>query len=584
MFYKYYQEELSFLRELGREFSLAHPAAAHFLTEAGSDPDVERLLEGFAFLTGRIREKLDDELPELTSTFLGLLWPHYLRSVPAMTIVTFEPIPGAIAGVQTIPAGTELDTTPIEGTPVRFRTAYDTDVYPFAVKDAALLSPPGERARLVLTFKLDAKAKFEDAVPDRIRFHLHGDVTVTRTLYLYLVRYLHRTVVRPARQSESVELPSDCLRPVGFEEDHALLPYPVESFRGYRLLQEYFALPEKFLFFDITGLDQARGLPVEEEFEVIFEFNDPPEAQIRVTDDNIRLSATPVVNLFPHNCDPIRVEHERAEYRLRPAGRDPDHYEIYSVDGVQGMVQGTAERRTFKPFYSFDHGLGPGQQNTVFYEAQLRQSVIGEGTDSYLSFVTGLEEGTTPPAEIISVELTCTNRRLPERLQLGEVSVPTSTSPEFATFKNIRPVSPSARPPLGEGLHWRLISHLALNHLSLDSKENFRGLLELYNFRALYDRQAARQGELLLRGIEHVSWEPEEWFHRGTLIRGRRTTIEMREENYSCEGEMLLLASVLEVFLGLYTTMNSFSRLRVKGLTHKEVYEWPPRAGHQILL
>jgi type VI secretion system protein ImpG len=198
--------------------------------------------------------------------------------------------------------------------------------------------------------------------------------------------------------------------------------------------------------------------------------------------------------------------------------------------------------------------------------------------------VTGLEEGTTPPAEIISVDLTCTNRRLPERLQLGEINVPTNTSPEFATFRNIRPISPSARPPLGEGLHWRLISHLALNHLSLDSVESFRGLLELYNFRALYDRQAARQGELLLRGIESVGWEPEEWFYRGALVRGRRTTIEMREENFACEGEMFLLASVLEVFLGLYATMNSFSRLRVKGMTHGEVYEWPPRAGHQILL
>jgi type VI secretion system protein ImpG len=182
------------------------------------------------------------------------------------------------------------------------------------------------------------------------------------------------------------------------------------------------------------------------------------------------------------------------------------------------------------------------------------------------------------------VTLTCTNRILAEQLRVGDIRAATESSPEFATFANIRGIAPSARPPLGEGLHWRLISHLALNHLSIDSVDAFRGIIELYNFRALYDRQAARKGELTMEGIRKVESEPEEWFYGGTLVRGRHTYLEMDEANFSCEGEMYLFASVLEVFLGLYSSLNSFSRLEVKGLQHGEVYKWPPRAGHQILL
>ena len=584
MFNKYYQEELSFLRELGKEFSRAHPAAAHFLSEAGSDPDVERLLEGFAFLTGRIREKLDDELPELTSTLLNLLWPHYLRSVPAMTIVEFEPIPGALQGRQRVRAGTEVDSVAVEGTPSTFMTCYDVDVHPFSVEFAEVETPPGENPRIVVGFRLDPKAKMADAGLDTLRIHLHGEVGLSRTLYLYLARHLKQIHVRATGERSGFTLSPDHVKAVGFEERDSLLPYPVESFTGYRLLQEYFALPEKFLFFDITGLARAKELQIHDRFEMVFELSEPPDVnQVRISAENIRIAATPAVNLFHHDCDPIRVEHERAEYRLRPAGVNPEHFEIYAVDKVTGIVQGTAERRELKPFYSFDHGMGPGEHQNVYYETNLRRSVVGDGTDTYISFVTGLQEGTTPPAEIVSVELICTNRRLPERLSVGEVSAPTTTSPEFARFRNILPIAPSARPPLGDGLHWRLISHLALNHLSLDSVESFRALIELYNFRALYDRQAARKGQLLLAGIKSVEWRPEEWYYRGALVRGRTTDMEMDEGNFACEGEMVLLASVLEVFLGQYTTMNSFSRLRVKGLKHGEVYEWLPRAGHQIL-
>ena len=122
MFAKYYQDELAWLREMGAELAAARPDMARYLGEPGADPDVERLLEGFAFLTGRIRQKLDDEFPELTHGFMDMFCPHYLRPIPSMAILQITPKPNQnVAGV-VVPRGTPIDSKPVDGTRCRFRT------------------------------------------------------------------------------------------------------------------------------------------------------------------------------------------------------------------------------------------------------------------------------------------------------------------------------------------------------------------------------------------------------------------------------------------------------------------------------
>src|SRR5262249_27702251 len=148
----------------------------------------------------------------------------------------------------------------------------------------------------------------------------------------------------------------------------------------------------------------------------------------------------------------------------------------------------------------------------------------------------------------------------------------------------ITKATPSIRPPLGGDLHWRLISHLSLNYLSLASVEALRGILELYNFLALYDRQAARENELRLEGIRDVQAKPAEWLFRGAPVRGTRVALELQEDNFAGEGDLYLFASVLNEFFSLYATLNSFSQLTVRGVQYGGVYSWPPRIGQQIIL
>ncbi len=587
MYNKFYQDELTFLREQGAEFAQAYPKIAHMLSETSADPDVERLLEGFAFLTGRIRQKLDGELSELTGSMIGLLWPHYLRPVPSMTMLQFDATRRSLSETKVVARGAEIESTPVEGTRCRFRTCYDTTIYPFALNEVELAVPLSQPAHLRLGFSVTGGADVGQLLLDKLRLFLHGEPKICYPLYLLCCRYLTKVTFRAKhadRVGRQVSFGPEAVKPAGFADDEAILPYPACSFPGYRLLQEYFALPEKFLFLDLEHLDTLAGLEIEDQFEIILEFSRRPDDTLRVKPENIRLFCTPAVNLFAGRTDPLRIEHDKTEYLLRPQGDDRTHYEIFSIDQVTGWEQGTSEKQEYQPFFSFKHSLGPTNQTTEYYQTEIRPAIVGRGTDTYISFVTGEQSGVTPPTQTISVEITASNRDLAEKLRLGDLNVPTADSPAFADFSNITRVTPTISPPMAGGVYWRLISHLSLNYLSLMDPDNLRGILELYNFQALYDRQAARANELRLSGIKKVVAQPDSHLMRGSLLRGLAINMEIDEDSFAGEGDMYLFAAVLNQFFNLYVTINSYSRLTVTGTRYGEVFSWPPQMGAQSLL
>ena len=588
MLNRFYQEELEFLRELGREFAQEYPTLAPALAETGSDPDVERVLEGTAFLTGALRRKLDDDLPEITQTLLEMLWPHYLRPVPSTAIVEMvHPAKPKISGTEHVPRhSTELESVPVDGTPCRFRTCYDVEVSPLRVIEASFES--AGRGALRLRFELLPGAKREELRLDPLRLYLHGDLAVTSNLYLWLVRHVEGGYLElpgPRGRAQRVALPArPAIRAVGFDEHEALLPYPRHSFPGYRLLQEYFALPQKFLFVDLHGLAALSSLGAAESFDVVLRFRERPPEGMRAAAENFRLHCTPVVNLVGRDADPIRLDHRRSSYLLRPADPEPNHFEVFSVDRVTGLAPGSGRRREYLPFHSFRHGMGVGDARAVYYKVTRKPAIGKPNSDCYVGFVTAEERGVLPETEAVSLELTCTNRRIAESLKPGDINRHTDSSPSFVEFRNLTPPTPSVMPDLEGDLHWRLISHLSLNFASLSSPETLRGLLGLYNFQALYDRQASRANELRLEAIAKVEASPAERLFKGAPMRGIHTRIELQEDRFASEGELYLFASVLEEFLALYVTVNAFSQLTVRGAQRGEVYAWRPRVGRQTML
>lgn len=577
---KYYQDEVAYLRELGAEFARSHPEAAHFVGEASRDPDVERLVEGFAFLTARVRQKLDDELPELTHSLLEMFWPHYLRPFPSAAVLQFEALPQAAKEVRVVPRGTPVQSVPVDGTPCRFRTAWDLTLAPLAVESAVLR--PDAPAHLRVRLKLPDGLPLSKVKLPSLRFHLAGDAAVSRGLHLSLCRYLRRVSVQsPSGGKTSLSLPRATVRPAGFGPEESLLPFPVSSFPGFRFLQEYFAFPSKFMFVDVDGLDGLAALGDVPAFDLVFELSRVPAAMPPVSASHVLLHCVPAVNLFAHEAEPVRLDHRRVEYRIVPAGQAPAHHEIFTIDRVSGVAAGSARTTEYRPFLRFSRGAAGDAR---LFHQRLRPSLAAEGSEVFLSVLPGAGPVGVPEAETLSIELTCTNRQLPARLNLGDVSVAAAGSPPFAKFRNVTRPTASVSPSLEGDLHWRLLSHLALNYLSLADVDAFRRAVGLYHLRARVDRQAETALRLLLDAVKKVSAAPVTRLVRGAPARGVAVDVEIDEDGAGGEGEAWLFGTVLDVFLGQYVALNSFSRLQLKLQKCGEVHSWPMRSGSRILL
>lgn len=583
MFSKYYQSELTYLRELGREFALANPSTAGMLAERGGDPDVERLLEGFAFLTARIRERIDDDVPEIVHSLTDLLLPHYLRTIPAATILEFTPIPGALRGRHRVARGAEVCSVPVEGTPCRFRTTTDVDLLPLQLIETQLDTAVASTPALRIQLQTNEQGRAVVFQPDGVRFFVHGEYATAAAIMLWLARFCRQVTVRGASgKGKTIRLPLDALRLVGFEPEDALLPWPKFAPEGYRLVQEYFTLPAKFLFFEVRGLEAALEA-AEDRFEIALHFERPPPLPTRIGRDVLKLHCAPAINLFRVDADPIRRDPSVHEYLLRASEVNPHHAEVYSVDGVTGLQAGRSERRVYKPFFDFGHSAERPEE-AAYYRVRRAPSPIDDGIDTYLSIYTPRDVAPVDVEEVLSIDLTCTNRSAPGDLRVGDVSVPSPGSPTVAKFKNIIPVSKPVRPPFGVGLHWRLISHMVISQRSLTDAAMLRAALELYNFQGASDRQAGRANRLRVEAIRSATAAPVERLFRGIPVRGLGTTLEIEEANFAGEGDVYLFGAVIEALLAASATINSFSELTIRLQPSQAEYTWPAKSGRQPIL
>lgn len=593
-FNRYYQSELSALRQLGRRFSERNPALAPFLAEPGQDPDVERLLEGFAFLTGRLRQKLDDELPELTHSLMHLLWPNYMRPMPAFSILQFEPLRHAGAGV-TVARDTPVESSAINEERCRFRTCYATQILPLQLS-ALDYSVQGERALLNLRLNMSAEGNFSEWGFDQLRLHLAGDRYIGQGLYLSLLRDLESIQLLPFGhdglslsgldgQALSLRLGADQVRPVGFSEEQALIPYPLNTFGGYRHLQEYFAFPDKYLFVDVGGLDVLQTLPHERlkqvcGVELRFELRNPWREQQHPTLDNVKLYCTPIVNLFKHDAVPIRLDGKQDEYLVTPGEYSRENACVFSVDSVTGWRPGGLGYRAYVPFESFEHDRDTGVSTAPpSYSIRQRASALQAGLDTWLGFDNGVEHG----QETLSIELTCTNHNLPRLLQIGEINQPCEQTPEGLSFRNICAPTASFSPPLDQDFLWRLISNMSLNYLSLSDINALKVILETYDLPRYHDRQAQKVSDRRLGALRSVSHVAIDRLHRGLPFRGLRIDLTIDPEGFLGQGEVFVFASVLNEFFALYASLNAYHELRVIS-TQGDVYLWPCRMGQQPLL
>ena len=593
-FNRYFQSELSALRQLGRQFSERNPALAPFLAQTGQDPDVERLLEGFAFLTGRLRQKLDDELPELTHSLMHLLWPNYMRPMPAFSILQFDPLKRAGPSVR-VARDTAVESAAVQGERCRFRTCYATDVMPLQLSGLEYTCQ-GETARLDLRLNMSAEGNFTELAFDSLRLHLAGDRYISQGLYLSLLRHLDGIDLRlldhaglPVNgadgQPATLRLRASQVQPVGFSEAQALIPYPQNTFRGYRHLQEYFAFPDKYLFVDVEGLSVLHSLPHEllkqvQGMVLRFELRTQGHRPPRPTLENLKLYCTPIVNLFKHDAVPVRLDGKQDEYLLVPGEYTAGNAAVFSVDSVIGWRPGGLGYQAYVPFESFEHdedsdlAVAPSS-----YSLRQRLSLQHGGLDTWMGFGARAGEG----QETLSIELTCTNSNLPRQLRAGDINRPCEQAPESLTFRNITAPTASFVPPLDQDFLWKLISNMSLNYVSLTDISALKVILQTYDLPRYHDRQAQKVSQTRLDALRSISHEAVDRLHRGLPVRGLRVDLTVDPQGFLGLGDMFVFASVLNEFFALYASLNSYHELRVTS-TQGDVYLWPSRMGQQPLL
>ncbi len=576
-FGRYYEDELAYLRELGDLFSKANPAIAGLLSQRATDPDVERLMEGFAFLTGRLRQRLDEELPELSHGMLALLWPHYLRPIPALSIVAFAPPESG--AVTIIPGGAALAARPIEGTACRFRTCFDLALFPLRVVEARLEE---HAASALLTLSLAAAPGTDVALlaGRRLRLFLHGGRSPRLGAQLLHLLLTSVAAVEVRAGAGRAELPGSGISHAAFAEAEAVLPWPRNGFPGYRLIQEYLVFPERFLFVDLPALPADAGLGGGE-IAFTFRIARRPDLPPGLSAENFRLNSVPVINLYEAEASPITRDARHVEYRLQPERPASRFARIYSVDQVQGTTQGRPERVVYEPFESFRHALAGGAGR--FFRVHLRPSVVGRGSEVWLSFADGAQRSAAPHADLgadtISAMLTCTDGELAEAVPIGGIDQVAAGSPAAMAFSNITPVVPEVSPPLAGDTLWRLIAGLARSLRPLDDVASLGRLIASYDFRAAEDAQAARRLELMLASLQDLEIQPLETIIDGIPARGRRILLTASESGFGGPEGLYLFGAVLDAFLGLYAGLNTSYQAIVHGSEGKREFRWPIRGG-----
>jgi type VI secretion system protein ImpG len=614
----YYNRELQFIREMGSEFAQAYPRIAARLGLEGlecADPYVERLLESFAFLTARIQLKLDARHPDFTQHLLEMVYPHFLCPVPSCAIVELTPDmkEGAQLAGQRIARGASLRTPLGKGdrTSCEFQTAHEVALWPLTVTEGKYLSGSGAltaqgigsegRARAAIRLRLEAApgVSVRSLPLDSLTFFLKATPDITHRLYEQIMADCVGFYVRSTRQGAAAHFRAPAhVRPVGYEDEEALLPVSERSFQGYRLMQEYFAFPERFLFFRLEQLREAVNSCEGEELEIFIALNRvQPALENAVDASHFRLFCTPAINLFSRPADRIHVNPFDTEHHLVIDRNRPADFEIFAVQELRAIGAGGEILAAILPFYSVDHRTDP-RAPLLYYTVQRRPRMLSArqqqagaragyvGTECFVSIVDAAQRPLATPVRQIDAHAWCTNRDLPIQLALGqgrtgfliEGGAPVESARCIAG-----PSYPRASPAFGDTA-WRLISHLSLNYLSILDGDSQSGARMLRDLLALYpdpnDPAAARQ----IEGVRNIGYKPvvRRMPVPGPISYGRGLELVLTLDDGAFEGSgIMTLASVLERFFARYVSINSFTQMRLQSATRGEIKTWPVRAGRR---
>ncbi|CNK77804.1 type VI secretion system baseplate subunit TssF [Yersinia pseudotuberculosis] len=579
---RYFDAEMRYLREAGEEFARAHPdrAAGLNLDKAGArDPYVERLFEGFAFLMGRMREKLDDDLPELTEGLVSLLWPHYLRTIPSLSIVEFTPQWQEMKERMGVSKGFEVLSRPIgeRETRCRYTTTQDMDLLPLTLSRAKLDSEPDGRSVIRLRFDCSELADWSRINLSHLPLYFDADAPLACALHEALTLNTAKLWIRLPGQADRQPLDGH-FAPLGFGEQDTLWPKADSAFSGYQLLLEYFTFREKFMFVALQGLDGIE-LPAELPwFEIDVVLEKRWQHDFSFSEKNLRLHCVPVINLFPLESDPLSLSSLQTEYLLRPMRIQDGYTEVYSVDSV--ISSRHTGHQVYVPFTSFRHKGGMLRHDApeYYYHTRVKRGPSGLHDTWLVLGGEAFDNHSVPDNENLSLSLTGTNGQLPRKaLQSTVLDTAVKSTGAQVRVRNLSAPSLPCYPPNRDRFHWRVLSHLGSSFLwMMDNAEVLRGTL------ALYDWTDNEMNRRRLEAIAEVKHSEIERFERGYLLRGVHIEITLDSNGFTGTGDICLFGEMLSRFFALYTDIHLFNRLTLILQPTGERLEW--EENHQSRL
>lgn len=614
---EYYNRELQYLREVGGEFAKEFPKVAGRLGLEGfecADPYVERLLEGFSFLAARVQLRIDAEFPRFAQHLFELVYPHYLAPTPSMAVMQVQPDlrEGSLADGFRLPRGTVMRSVLAKGdpTPCEYRSGQDVTLWPLEIAEARYFTFAGElpgvdlsrirgiKAGLRIKLRTTAGLKFNELALHALPLYLRGAEALPMKLYEQILGNALAVVVRPAKLPApwSDVLPASVISRLGFEAEQALLPYGARSFHGYRLIQEYFAFPQRFMFVDLGGLGPSIRRCNDSELELTLLFNrSDPWLERSVDASNFALFCTPCINLVDKRADRIHLSNQQSEYHLVPDRTRPLDLEVHQVLSVTGYGSGADSEQVFLPFHAA-HDWGDPREGRAYYQLRRARRLLSDrqrkrgprssyiGTEVFISLVDANEAPYRSDLRQLGVQVVCSNRDLPLTMSLG-MGKTDFTIQESAPVESIRCITGPSRPLPAhvEGdAAWRLISHLSLNYLSLldsDERQGAAALREMLNLYSVLGEPAVRRQ---IDGVKSVLSQPvtRRIPMPGPVIYGRGLQITLTLDESAFEGwGVFLLGAVLEHFFAKYVSINSFTETIVKTPGRGEVMRWPARIG-----
>jgi type VI secretion system protein ImpG len=615
----YYNRELQYIRETGQEFAKEFPKVAGRLGIESlecTDPYVERLLESFAFLTARVQLKLDAEFPRFTQHLMQMVYPHYLSPTPSMTVVQMVPslTEGALADGFRVARGSTLKSVIGRGeqTACEYRTAHDVTLWPIELTaaeytsflgDLGTLRIPGKpKAALRLRLQASAGLNFDQLAINELPLFLVGGDEMAMRIYELLLAHTVALVVRPVGGESWSELVVDSpVKSMGFEDEQALLPYGARSFQGYRLLQEYFAFPSRFLFANLTGLATAVRRCTGPELEIVIVL-DAQDSRLEkaVGPGQFSLFCTPAINLFPKRTDRIHLTEAENEYHIVPDRTRPMDFEIHSVSEVLGFGTSADQKQEFFPFYAM-HDRATAEEMSAYYTLIREPRMLSAkqrsqgarssyvGSEVFIALVDSTQAPIRPQLKQLALNTLCTNRDLSLHIPIGQKRSDFALE-TGAPVDAVRAVA-GPTPPRPSYAHgdptWRLVSHLALNYLSITDDTNGGGASALRELLSLYGDASDPIVRKQIEGVRSV--ESQSVTRRlpvsGPVAFGRGLEVSLTFDETAFEGMgVFLLGSVLERFFAKYTSINSFSETVLKSIQRKEIVRWPARLGRRPTL